>query len=266
MGRRTWHTLRHASLPQIEAFLGASLPLHFLSPAETGSNSRQRIFSLRRTFHCFLWQLLKPATSCREVVRQMQAWFSFQGWGRIKSGASAYCQARLRLPRALLEKALAELARQADRRVGQGGRLRGRPVKVVDGSTVQMADTAKNQKRFPQMPFQKPGCGFPLLKFVALCSLSSGAILATALDSYHSHDLRLFRRLWAGLKPGDIILGDRAFGDYASLADLLRQGVDVVARLNAKRKVDFRKAKRLGRNDGIFVWAKGKVCPEWRLN
>ena len=30
---------------------------------------------LRLTFECFLWQVLKPKTSCREVVRQVQALF-----------------------------------------------------------------------------------------------------------------------------------------------------------------------------------------------
>ena len=134
---------------------------------------------------------------------------------------------------------------------------------MVDGTTVLLADTPKNQKRYPQRPEQKPGCGFPLLKLVALFSLSSGAILTVIMDTYRNHDLRLFRRIWEGLKRGDVILGDRAFGNYATLADLPRRGIDVVARLNAKRKVDFRKAKRLGRNDGLFVWTKLKICPPY---
>jgi hypothetical protein len=242
--------------------LGTYLPVHLLSAEDEGTNSRERIYSLRLTFQCFIWQMLKPQTACREVVRQVQALFRLKGWGRVKNG-SAYCQARLRLPRERLEKALAQMAQHADQRVGEGGSLRGRPVKVVDGTTVQLADTPKNQKRYPQLPHQKPGCGFPLLKLLALFSLSSGAILTVIMDSYHSHDLRLFRRLWEGLKRGDIILGDRLFGDYASLADLPQQGIDVVARLNAKRKVDFRKAKRLGHNDGLFVWAKSKICPPY---
>ena len=39
-----------------------------------------------------------------------------------------------------------------------------------------------------------------------------------------------------------------------TLAGLPKQGVDVVARLHHRRKVDFRKAQRLGNNDGLFVW------------
>jgi DDE family transposase len=263
LGQRTVHTLRLSSLPQLEQCLASYLPVHLLSAEEEGTNSRQRIYSLRLTFQCFIWQMLKPQTACREVVRQVQALFQLKGLGRVKQGASAYCQARLRLPRERLEKALTHLSQQADQKVGPGGRLGGRAVKVVDGTTVQLADTLKNQQRYPQLPHQQPGCGFPLLKLLALFSLASGAILTVIMDSYHNHDLRLFRRLWEELKTGDVILGDRLFGDYATLADLPQRGIDVVARLNVKRKVDFRKAKRLGSNDGLFVWTKSHLCPPY---
>ena len=67
----------------------------------------------------------------------------------------------------------------------------------------------------------------------------------------------MLRGLWEQLKKGDILLGDRAFGEYTTLAGLPTQGVDVVARLHHRRKVDFRKARRLGPGDGLFVWTKG---------
>jgi hypothetical protein len=56
---------------------------------------------------------------------------------------------------------------------------------------------------------------------------------------------------------GDILLGDRGFGSFPTVAHLPRQGVDAVARLHQRRKVDFRKAKRSGTHDGLFVWRKG---------
>ena len=135
--------------------------------------------------------------------------------------------------------------------------MQGRPVKVVDGSSVQLPDTAANQREYPQPSGPKPGCGFPVLKLAVLFSLASGALLAVVMGNLHSHDLRLLRQLWECLKTGDILLGDRAYGDYVTLAGLPQQGVDVVARLHQARKVDFRRAKRLGPQDGVFVWRKG---------
>jgi hypothetical protein len=214
--------------------------------------------------------VLKPHTACREAVRQVQALLCLHGRPPVDEGDSAYIQARQRLPKQRLEQALSATAQAADRRVGGGGSLQGRPVKVADGSTTQLPDTPKNQQRYPQSRSQRPGCGFPLLKFVVLFSLTSGAVLNVALGSLRHHDLRLFRRLWDQLKRGDILLGDRAWGEYTTLAGLPCQGVDVVARLHARRKVDFRKAQRLAKHDGLFVWAKGSqqseilTAQQWR--
>jgi len=257
LGRRGVQTIRQAALGQLQEHLRDFLPPLLLSAEEEGPNSRQRVFPLRLTFECFIWQMLKPLTSCREVVRQVQALFGLAGRGPVGPGDSAYVQARLRLPKERLEKALSATAQAADRRAGHGGQLQGRPVKVADGSSTQLADTTENQERYPQPATQKPGCGFPVMKFVVLLSLTSGAVLNVLWGSLHHHDLRLLRSLWDQLKKGDILLGDRAYGEYTTLAGLPIQGVDVVARLHARRKVDFRKARRLGKNDGLFVWIKG---------
>jgi len=257
LGRRTAGRLRQATLAQLQQHLRDFLPAPLLSAEEEGPNSRDRVFSLRLTFECFVWQMLKPRTACREVVRQVQTLFRLHGRGWVDDGDSAYVQARQRLPRERLEKALSTTAQAADRRAGSGGRLNGRPVKVVDGSTTQLADTPKNQRRYPQPTTQKRGCGFPVLKLAVLFSLASGAILNVLTGSLRHHDLRLLRGLWEQLQKGDILLGDRAYGEYTTVAGLPPQGVDVVARLHHRRKVDFRKAQRLGKNDGLFVWTKG---------
>lgn len=258
LGQRTACQFRQTTLEQLSRHLAELIPAHLLSRADEGPNSRERLFTLRLTCECFLWQMLKPRTACREVVRQVQALACLQGKGSVDESASAYIQARQRLPQECLERVLAATAQAAERRALPSPRLQGRPVKVVDGSSVQGPDTAANQKEYPQPSGQKPGCGFPVLKLVVVFSLASGALLDVIIGHSHSHDLRLFHRLWECLKAGDILLGDRAYGDYVTLAGLPRQGVDVVARLHQARKVDFRKVHpRLGHHEGVFVWRKG---------
>lgn len=256
LGRRTTQKVRQCTLRQLQDNLAKCLPPEIFSAEDEGPGSRERIYSLRLTLECFLWQMLKPRTSCREVVRQVQALFCLQGRGSVDEGDSAYIQARQRLPRERLEKALRASAEAADRRANASGVLQDRRTIVVDGSSTQLADTPANQERYPQSAVQKKGCGFPILKFVALFSLASGAIMRVAFGSLHEHDLRLLRQLWNDLKQGDILLGDRAFGEYITLASWPARGVDVVARLHQTRKVDFRKAKRLGKNDALFRWEK----------
>src|SRR5258708_269700 len=195
LGRRTAQTLRQATLSQLQEQIRDLLPVPLLSSEEEGPNSRERDFPLRLTFECFLWQMLKPKTACREVVRQVQALRRLRGLSPISEGDSAYIQARLRLPKERLEKALSATAQTADRRVGQGPQLQGRPIKIVDGSSAQLADTPSNQQSYPQPSSQQPGCGFPLMKFVVFFSLCSGAVLNVLLGNLHHHDLRLLRGL-----------------------------------------------------------------------
>ncbi|HSA00799.1 MAG TPA: hypothetical protein P5055_08675 [Candidatus Paceibacterota bacterium] len=38
----------------------------------------------------------------------------------------------------------------------------------MDGSTVTLPATPENQAAYPQQKAQKPGCGFPLMRVVAL--------------------------------------------------------------------------------------------------
>ena len=104
LGRRTAQTVRQTTLTQLQQHLRDLLPAPLLSSEDEGPNSRERIYTLRLTFECFLWQLLKPKTPCREVVRQVQALCQLHGKGPVDEGDSAYVQARLRLPRERLER------------------------------------------------------------------------------------------------------------------------------------------------------------------
>jgi len=77
----------------------------------------------------------------------------------------------------------------------------GRKVRVVDGSTVTMPDTAENQAVYPQQKTQKPGCGFPIARILTIFSLSVGTVLDAAIGKYHGKQTgenSLFRRLVSG--------------------------------------------------------------------
>jgi hypothetical protein len=137
LGRRTTQTVRQTTLAQLQEHLRDFLPPPLLSAEDDGVNSRERVFSLRLTFECFIWQMLQSGTSCREVVRQVQALFRLHDKGPVEAGDSAYIQARQRLPKERLEKALAATAQAAGRRANPDGHLQGRPVKVGNGSPIR---------------------------------------------------------------------------------------------------------------------------------
>ena len=260
--RKTLTQVRAHTLCNLESLSGPAFANVPLSAADSGSNSRVRIYSLRRVFWCFLWQMLNPQTSCREVVRQLQVLLRLEGLGKISASDSALCQAKARLPVAVLKSALSESARAADQRAGPfsyPGLTR--DVVVVDGSTTAAADTPTNQRRFPQSLSQAPGCGFPLVKFVVLFSLASGAIRDLVIGNKHSHELRLFRKMWQRLESGVILLADRGFSDFVTLAELSFREIDVITRLHQGRDPDARLGRRLGPGERLRVLAKPNLRP-----
>jgi hypothetical protein len=250
--------LAAATPNELAQLFGAWLPAGLLAPADEGPNSRERVYSRRVTFWTFLWQVLNPGSSCRSAVRKVMAWFALQHRLKVREDDSPYCQARQRLDRPTLERALAASAQAAEQRTREQGRFHGRDVIVGDGTTSQAPDTPANQKAYPQSARQDPGCGFPLLRWVALFSLSSGAVLAVAKGNKHKAELTLFRQLWDRLQAGMIFLADRGFCDYVTLVGLWLRKVDSVLRLNHMRPHDFRRGKRLGRYDRLVTWQKPK--------
>jgi hypothetical protein len=222
LGRRL-DQLRQQRLCHLELLPAPFLPAGLLSQADEGRNSRERVYSVRRTFFGFLYQVLKPDTSCREIVRQIQALFGLHDAGAVDENTSAYCQARKRLP----------------------------------------LDTPANQRAYPQSRSQKPGCGFPLIHLVGVFSLATGVLLDYAKGNKHQHELRLLWKLFEGFQRGDLAVADRGFCSYVWLALFLLRGVDSLFRLHQRRSGDLRRGQRLGKNDRLFTWLKPVQKPRW---
>ena len=67
--------------------------------------------------------------------------------------------------------------------------------------------------------------------------------------------LSLLRRMWDLFVTGDVFLTDRLMCSWTEMVMLKLPGIDSVTRLN-KRRVDFRRGKRLGKGDHIVNWPK----------
>jgi hypothetical protein len=162
-----------------------------------------------------------------------------------------------------IERVRRNVARAVDGSVRPDHRWCGRRVKVADGSSVSMPDTARNQCLYPQPQRVTPGCGFPVMRFVGLFSLASGALLEVAKSSLHVSERVLLRRLWRLLDAGDVLLTDCGFCSYADFYFLRQRGVDCVMGNHPRRSVGLRRVRHLGRGDRIIEWLKTKSCPRW---
>jgi len=233
---------------------------------ELGVSFRERIYTPMVSLWVFLSQVLSEDHSCREAVSRLIAFRLCRGRSPCSADTNPYCQARKRLPEKLFQVLVRRTGHQACKQLSRKWLFHNRHVKVVDGTTVSMPDTRKNQKEYPQSREQQPGVGFPIARLVVVFSLACGTALEMAIGPFkgkRTGENSLFRRLWDKLDPRDIVLGDRHFCSYADVFLLGQLGVDVVLRNHQRRAVDFRCGRRLGKDDHLVTWTKPRMRPQW---
>lgn len=216
------------------------------------------------TVWVFLSQCLSMDHSCRDAVARLAAWRTAEGLRPCSSDTGAYCTARSRLPEEACRRLVDQTGRDLEDEAPAEWLWHGRRVRVVDGSTVTMADTPENQAEYPQLGSQKAGCGFPIARIVVVFSLAVGTALKAAIGPYEGKQTgenSMFRTLHESLAEGDVALADRYFSGWFDVALLHERGVDVVVRKHQLRPTDFRTGRRLGQDDQLVRWSKPQRPP-----
>jgi len=176
--------------------------------------------------------------------------------------ASAFCQARARLPLAVFRALLRDIVRAVSPDTEATGRWRGHRTFLVDGSSFSMPDTPALQAQFGQPGNQAKGCGFPVAHLLALFHAGTGLLLEVTAAPLRSHDLAGITDLLPWLAAGDVLVADRGFCSFAHLALLMERGVHAVFRLHQKQIADFtpgRPHAAPGRRRGV----KGMPRSRW---
>jgi Transposase DDE domain len=227
---------------------------------------RKRVYTPWITLNVFLSQILSADHSCDDAVDRLQKFRHDQGLASVAPGTGSYCEARQRLPEDLFWNLVRRTGQSIHQKARRPWLFHGRSVKIVDGSTVVMPDTPENQKVYPQATTQAPGLGFPIARILVVFSLAVGTVLDAAVGPYQGKqtgELALLRQIITAFQPGDIVLADRLFCSYWLIAALQARGVDVLVRLHQRRAADFRRGRRLGREDHLVTWPRPLQAPDW---
>ena len=235
---------------------------------DEGVTYRKRLFCPIVTLWAWMSQVLDKDKSpmdrgrlCKKALSRLISYLVASGQPVPSTDTSAYCKARQRIRERLLLRFVRKTGKHLHEQPEPEWLWCGRRVKVFDGSSMTMADTPKNQRKYPQPKSQAKGCGFPAGRIVCGFSLSTGAVLDAVISSFSVGEVNLFRQLYPNLYAEDVALGDRIFGTFADICLLFARGVDSAFQVHGARKTDFRKGKRLARWDHIVEWVKPKQCP-----
>jgi hypothetical protein len=241
---------------------------------EAGHRWRERELGPVTTVKMFLLQILFGNVACNYVPHLAGA----------KVSGSAYCDARARLPLAVLQTLLTRCTQQMARAAAGTGRWLGHRLLLIDGSGFSMPDTPELGAYFGHSGNQRRGCGFPTARWLALMHFGSGLIEKVIAAPLHSHDLSRVTQLHPQLEAGDVLLGDRAYGSFAHLALLVSRGLHGIFRAHQHLIIDFtphrphvagrgsrnpehrprsRWIENFGPRDQLVEWFRPSSVPAW---
>jgi hypothetical protein len=207
---------------------------------ELGHDWRERELDPATTVALFVQQVLHGNCPCSEVRHLPAARRAGAGSGADFT-ASAYCQARSRLPLAAYQALLTRVCDAALPATRQAehlwlGRHR---VFHVDGSSFSMPDTPELRQAFGVPSGTAEGCAFPVAHLLVLFSASTGLLLDAWAGPLRTGDAAQTPEAHLHLSPGDVVIGDDAFGTYAHLASLSAAGLHGLFPTHHVRIVDF---------------------------
>lgn len=235
---------------------------HVLSVLEAeGHSYRQGVFCPLVTLWGWLSQCLSQDKSLNEAVSRILAHRVANGLPACSASSASYSNARSRFPLSVMKRLAKEIGRNVHNSAADTWHWRGREVFMVDGTGLSMPDTLENQLAFPQLRTIVQGVGFPIMRAVAIVSLSTGAVVDFSCapnEGKGTGEGTLLRGMVNTLNPGDILIADRYCPSFRTLAPLLSRGVDMISISHKSRKVDFTQGVQLGENDHIVEWTRPK--------
>jgi Transposase DDE domain len=244
--------------------------------AAAGHVWRERVLDPATTIKLFLLQVLHGNTAISHLRFLCET----------NCASSSYCAARARLPVSGVAAVVEQLSCEYGRCSDSASRWLGRRVLMADATTAAMPDQPRLQKLWPQPSEQEPGCGFPIVKLLALMDLATGGILQLTMLCLTVHEMSQLAGIHGVLLAGDVLLGDRAFCSFGHLALLGAMSADAVFRMHQRQIVDFtpnrpcrrkskkkkkyqrgipssRYVKKLGEEDQIVEWKRPVNRPVW---
>ena len=202
--------------------------------AETGKESeRERDLPAHVMVYYVIALALYMGASTREVLRCLLAGLRWL-WSAqaVKvAGKSGISQARTRLGAKPLRRLHDQLVRPVATRATRGAWYREWRLVSLDGSCLDVADTAENRTAFGRPQASRGESACPQLRFVGLVENGTHVLFGTHLGPFDEGETTLARQALAALQPGMLCLADRQFFGYALWQEAAASGADLLWRV-----------------------------------
>jgi len=186
-------------------------------------------------------------SSYREVLRCLLEgvqWLLHPSASIKVAGKSGISQARSRLGvepvKRLYEAVVLPIAKKGTR----GAWYRQWRLVSLDGSTLDVADTAENEQAFGRPGASRGSSAYPKIRFVGLLENGTHVLWAAHVDKYKTDEITLAAAVVPSLRKDMLCLADRFFPAYDLWRKAAQTGADLLWRVrkNARLVVDKRLA------------------------
>jgi hypothetical protein len=173
-------------------------------------------------------------SSCREVLRCLLEGVQWLAGplSTIKvTGRAGISQARKRMGYEPLKQLHDAIVGPIATRATQGAWYREWRLVSLDGSTLDVADTAANAAQFGRASGPRGPAGYPQIRFVSLIENGTHVLFASRMDGYGTSEHALAKQVIPGLSAGMLCLADRLFAGYSLWNQGRSTGADLLWRV-----------------------------------
>ena len=158
------------------------------------------------------------------------------------AGKSGISQARTRLGPEPLKQLYEAVVTPIAGRDTKGAWYRHWRLVTLDGSTLDIADTAENEKEYGRPGASRGSSAFPKIRFVGLLENGTHVLWAARMAPYATDEITLAQQVVPALQKGMLCLADRFFPSYRLWQAAVKTGADLLwrTRQNARLDVDQR--------------------------
>jgi Insertion element 4 transposase N-terminal/Transposase DDE domain len=158
------------------------------------------------------------------------------------AGKSGISQARTRLGAEPVKELYKSVVAPIAGRQTKGAWYRDWRLVSLDGSTLDVADTAENEAAYGRPGASRGSTAFPKLRFVGLLENGTHVLWGARMADYATDELTLAQQVVPALRKGMLCLADRFFPSYQLWQAAAQTGADLLwrTRQNARLEVDRR--------------------------
>lgn len=195
-----------------------------------------------------VWFVIALGLSCRDCYRQVFRWLQPYRKGGTPQ-RTTLCEARKRLGIAPLRLLAEQVIRLQGKPTTPGAFHRGMRTMALDGFVVDLPDTPANVRAFGRPGSSRAPAAFPQARVLALCETGSHILWRWLIKPCSCGEVTMAHYLLRSLQPGMLLLWDRGFLSYRTVAEVRQRKAHLLARI--KKNLIFEPIRVL--SDGSYL-------------